>query len=35
MFLGVKDIECVYLYDFTNTKSEPVIYLCVEDIECV
>ena len=34
MYFRVKDIECVYLYDFTSTKPGAVMYLCVKDIEC-
>jgi len=32
MYLCVKDIECVYLYDFTITKPGAVMYLCVKDL---
>ena len=35
MYLCDKDIECVYLYDFTITKPGAVMHLCVTDIECV
>jgi len=34
MYLCVKAIECVYLYDCTSTKPSAVMYLCVKDIEC-
>ena len=33
MHLYVKDIECVYLYDFTIIKPGAVMHLCVKDIE--
>ena len=32
MFLCVKDIEYVYLYNLTSIKSGTVIYLCFKDI---
>jgi len=35
MYLCVKGIECVYLYDCTSTKPVVVMYLGAKDIECV
>ena len=35
MFVGVKDIECVYLHAFTSNKQGVYMNLRLEDIECV